>query len=132
MLSLCVCVCVCLCQADICVKMAKLRITQTVLHGSHGFCVSVCMPVNTVVAEPGKSLLEAYETWREIADAKACCDYAFHVGVNSWSDKVAEEMDVLTKEKGMIQRDRNSYFESFVSQCMLSLDAVGLVAACTK
>ena len=64
-------------------------------------CDVVCvLTVNTVVAEPGKSLVEAYDTWREIADAKACCDYAFHVGISSWSDKVAEEMDVLTKEKG--------------------------------
>ena len=56
-----------------------------------------------MIAEPGKSLVEAYETWREIADAKACCDYAFHIGVGNWSDKIAEEMDILTKEKGMNQ-----------------------------
>ena len=54
-----------------------------------------------VVAEPGKSLVDAYEKWREMADAKACCDFGFHVCVTSWSDKVAEEMDILTKEKGI-------------------------------
>ena len=63
-------------------------------------CVCVCLSVNTMVAEPGKSLVEAYETWREMADTKVCCDYAFHVCVTSWSDKVAEEMEILTKEKG--------------------------------
>jgi len=67
---------------------------------SHG---DVWLTVNTVVAEPGKSLVEAYETWREMADAKACCDYAFHVCVSSWNDKVAEDMETLTKEKGTNQ-----------------------------
>ena len=59
------------------------------------------MLVNSVIPEPGKSLLESYEKWLEMADAKACCDYAFHVCVTSWSNKVAEEMEILTKEKGM-------------------------------
>jgi len=57
--------------------------------------------VNTVVAERGKSLVEAYDTWREIADTKACCDYAFHVGVGGWTDKTAEEMEILTRDKGI-------------------------------
>jgi len=57
--------------------------------------------VNLVIPEPGKSLVEAYDTWREIADSAACCDFAFHVAVTSWTDKVAQEMEILTKEKGM-------------------------------
>jgi len=53
-----------------------------------------------VVPEPGKSLIEAYDKWFEMADTKACCDFAFHVCVTDWNDKVAEEMELLTKEKG--------------------------------
>lgn len=48
----------------------------------------------------GESLIEAYEKWRGWADAKVCCDYAFHVSVTWWSPKVAAEMETLAKEKG--------------------------------
>jgi len=55
-----------------------------------------------VIPEPGKSLVEAYDKWREMADGKACCDFAFHICVTSWSDKVAEDMEILTKDKGTV------------------------------
>jgi len=54
-----------------------------------------------VVAEPGSTLVEAYDTWREVADSRACCDFAFQVCVTSWSDKVAADMEILAKEKGV-------------------------------
>jgi len=39
--------------------------------------------------------------WRWLTQLPAAsCDYAFHVCVTSWSNKVAEEMEILTKEKG--------------------------------
>lgn len=56
--------------------------------------------VDYVVPEPGKSLIDAYNKWRDLADGKACCDYSLHVCVTSWSDKVAEELEILAKEKG--------------------------------
>lgn len=34
------------------------------------------------------SLVDAYENCRALADAKACCDYALHVGVTWWGPKV--------------------------------------------
>lgn len=46
------------------------------------------------------SLLEAYDKWRNWADPKVCCDYGLHVAVTWWSEKVAQEMEVLCKEKG--------------------------------
>ena len=62
------------------------------------------VPVDFVLGNKGESLLEAYETWRGWADAKVCCDYGLHVGVTWWSDKVAEEMVVLAKEKGELSK----------------------------
>ena len=46
------------------------------------------------------SLLEAYDKWRGWADKKVCCDYALHVAVTWWSEQVADEMEILAKEKG--------------------------------
>ena len=50
--------------------------------------------------QKGVPLLEAYDKWRGWADAKVCCDYAFHVGVTWWGDKTAQEMATLVKDKG--------------------------------
>lgn len=74
------------------------------------------MIIDCVIPDAGKSLVDAYNKWRELADAKACCDYALHVCVPSWNDKVADEMDVLAKEKGV-----NSFhaYMSNKDQCML-------------
>ena len=58
--------------------------------------------VDFVLDQKGVPLLEAYDKWRNWADSKVCCDYALHVGVTYWNDSVAKEMEVLTKEKGMI------------------------------
>lgn len=57
----------------------------------------------------GSSILQAYEQYREKADSKVCCDYALHVIVPHFDEKVKSEMGVLTKEKGV-----NS-FKSFLA-----------------
>ena len=62
--------------------------------------INFVIVVDFVIPQKGESLLEAYEKWRNWADAKVCCDYALHVAVTWWSDKVAEEMEILTKEHG--------------------------------
>ena len=54
-----------------------------------------------MIPSKGESLLEAYDKWKAWADAKVCCDYAFHVAITWWSDKVEEEMETLVKEKGV-------------------------------
>eukprot|EP01114_Cavostelium_apophysatum_P017245 TRINITY_DN5077_c0_g1_i4.p1 TRINITY_DN5077_c0_g1~~TRINITY_DN5077_c0_g1_i4.p1 ORF type:complete len:502 (-),score=96.38 TRINITY_DN5077_c0_g1_i4:58-1563(-) len=57
--------------------------------------------IDFVIPSKGQSLLEAYDQWRNWADPKVNCDYALHVAITWWSDKVAEEMGILAKEKGV-------------------------------
>ncbi|EDO46551.1 predicted protein [Nematostella vectensis] len=59
------------------------------------------MIIDFVIPAKGESLLEAYDKWRGWADEKVCCDYGFHVAVTWWSEEVAEEMEILVKEKGI-------------------------------
>ena len=58
------------------------------------------MHIDFVIPNPQQSLIEAFDTWMGWAQ-KACCDYSFHVAVTWWSDQVAQEMEVLAKERGV-------------------------------
>eukprot|EP01090_Pellita_catalonica_P022148 TRINITY_DN8496_c0_g1_i1.p1 TRINITY_DN8496_c0_g1~~TRINITY_DN8496_c0_g1_i1.p1 ORF type:complete len:498 (+),score=90.94 TRINITY_DN8496_c0_g1_i1:1627-3120(+) len=79
------------------------------------------MVIDFVIPAKGQSLLEAYDQWRGWADPKVNCDYSLHVAVTWWSDKVSEEMEVLTKEKGV-----NSFkmFMAYKGVFMLEDDAL--------
>lgn len=59
------------------------------------------MLIDFVIPQKGQSLLEAFKQWKEWADPKVNCDYSFHVAVTWWSDKVSEEMGILTKNYGV-------------------------------
>lgn len=59
------------------------------------------MILDFVIPQKGKSLLEAYDCWRNTADPKVCCDYSLHVAVTWWSEEVKSEMAILAKEKGV-------------------------------
>ena len=58
------------------------------------------MIIDFVIPAPQVSLLEAYEQWMGWAK-KSAADYSFHVAVTWWSDKVREEMGVLTSRHGI-------------------------------
>jgi len=57
------------------------------------------MIIDFVIPKKGESLVEAYHQWRNWADPKVCCDYGLHMAVTHWSDKVAEEMKIVTGEE---------------------------------
>ncbi|HEY6430991.1 MAG TPA: dihydropyrimidinase [Acetobacteraceae bacterium] len=56
--------------------------------------------IDFVIPNPGTSLIEAWRAWRAKSE-KAAADYGFHVAVTWWSDQVAREMEVLTREHGV-------------------------------
>ncbi|HSY89681.1 MAG TPA: amidohydrolase family protein, partial [Verrucomicrobiae bacterium] len=58
------------------------------------------MIIDFVIPAPNVSLLEAYDQWMGWAK-KSAADYSFHVAVTWWSDKVREEMGVLTARHGV-------------------------------
>ena len=58
------------------------------------------MIIDFVIPNPEQSLLEAYDFWMNNAQ-KAPSDYSFHVAITWWSDQVAKEMGVLTRERGV-------------------------------
>ena len=41
----------------------------------------------------GESLEYALERWHKKADGKASCDYAFHLALSDWNEKVSRELD---------------------------------------
>ncbi|XP_053344290.1 dihydropyrimidinase [Clarias gariepinus] len=59
------------------------------------------MILDFVIPQKGGSLLEAYDRWRRIADAKVCCDYSLHVAVTWWDDSVKREMETLVRGRGV-------------------------------
>jgi len=65
-----------------------------------GFAGGNTMIIDFVIPGAEQSMLEAFHTWRGWAE-KAAGDYAFHVAVTSWSERVHEEMGILVREHGV-------------------------------
>ncbi len=56
--------------------------------------------IDFAIPDPGTSLVDAWRAWRAKAE-KSAADYSFHVAVTWWSDAVAEQMGILTREHGV-------------------------------
>lgn len=65
----------------------------------------------------GETLVDAYHSYRQKADDKVCCDYAFHVAVLGWSNKIRDEMTTLCTQYGI-----NS-FKMFMAYSFMLNDA---------
>ncbi|KAF8572069.1 hypothetical protein P879_01181 [Paragonimus westermani] len=86
--------------------------------------------IDFVAPPKGSSLLKMYDQYREWADAKVCCDYALHIIVPHFDEKVADEMEILVKAKGI-----NSFkvFFAYADSLMLEDDeAFGVFKRCKE
>ena len=61
----------------------------------------IILTVNYIGENRNVSLLEAYNLSKAKAENKACCDFAFHVIVSHYDEKVAKDIETLAKEKGI-------------------------------
>ncbi len=83
-----------------------------------GLAGGTTMIIDFVIPAPNVPLLEAYQQWMGWAK-KACADYSFHVAVTWWSDKVREEMGVLTQRHGV---NSFKHFMAYKGAIMVSDD----------
>ncbi|XP_030201745.1 dihydropyrimidinase-related protein 5b isoform X1 [Gadus morhua] len=103
--------------------------TKAALMGGTTMVISMALP------EQHCSLVDAYENCRALADAKACCDYALHVGVTWWGPKVRSEMETLVREHGvnsfqmyMAYKDSMMLKDSELYQTLQTCKDIGAIA----
>ncbi|XP_010706433.1 dihydropyrimidinase-related protein 5 [Meleagris gallopavo] len=71
-------------------------------HGTKAALVGgTTMVLGHVLPAKERSLVDAFERCRALADPQVCCDYALHVGVTWWAPQVKAEMETLVREKGV-------------------------------
>uniref|UniRef100_A0A8D0H8T2 Dihydropyrimidinase-related protein 5 n=1 Tax=Sphenodon punctatus TaxID=8508 RepID=A0A8D0H8T2_SPHPU len=105
-------------------------------HGTKAALVGgTTMVIGHVLPDKETSLVDAYEKVRSLADPKACCDYALHVGITWWAPKVKAEMETLVREKGvnsfqmfMTYKDLYMLRDSELYQVFLACKDIGAIA----
>lgn len=65
-----------------------------------GLAGGTTMIIDFVIPGPSDSPLDSFHISRGWAE-KSAADYAFHVAITSWSDRVSEEMGILAREHGV-------------------------------
>ena len=84
------------------------------------------MIIDFVIPGPEESPLDAFRTWRGWAE-KAAGDYAFHVAITGWNERVHEEMGILAREHGV-----NSFKHFMAYKGALMVDDAVLLASFTR
>nr|CAB3239903.1 dihydropyrimidinase [Phallusia mammillata] len=69
--------------------------TKAALAGGTTMIIDFALPFK------GESLIDGFNKWKNWADPKVCCDYALHVAVSWWSQKVSDEMEELVTKHGV-------------------------------
>lgn len=54
--------------------------------------------VDFATQNKGESLTEALGNWHKKADGKANCDYAFHLAISDWNEKISEELEEVVRQ----------------------------------
>ncbi|MBI3722975.1 dihydropyrimidinase [bacterium] len=78
-------------------EVSKDDFEQGTIAGTAGGTTTI---IDFVIPTKGQSLLEGLAKWKEKAQ-KAVSDYAFHMAVVDWSDKIKAEIPVVAKEHGI-------------------------------
>lgn len=45
--------------------------------------------------------MDAFKRYRNKADSKVCCDFAFHIAISWWSESVRNEMKTIIDDYGV-------------------------------
>lgn len=54
--------------------------------------------VDFATQNKGESLKEALDNWHKKADGESSCDYAFHLAISDWNEKVSEELSQVVAD----------------------------------
>lgn len=54
--------------------------------------------VDFATQNQGETLAQALENWHKKADGQSSCDYAFHLALSDWNDKIRAELAQVTEE----------------------------------
>lgn len=100
---------------------------------------TTCVIDFVIPSSRSESLVDAYDRWRSWADPKVNCDYALHVAVTSWSERISSEMGILCGERGvssfkmfMAYKDSMMVTDAELYRCFArcrELGAIGMVHA---
>lgn len=58
------------------------------------------MVVDFALPSPGQGLLDAIQMW-DNKSTRANCDYSFHMAITWWGEQVFNEMEAVTRQKGI-------------------------------
>ncbi|XP_018324153.1 dihydropyrimidinase-like [Agrilus planipennis] len=71
----------------------------------HGTKAAVAGGTTTIIdfmdGKENETLIDAYNSYREKAEGKVCCDYGFHMVIKGWNERIKADMETLCSEHGI-------------------------------